>query len=110
MASHLKLDNVNVFVALLTENHIHHGVVTEWFNASPRLQWAICPFTEAGFLRNATAARPGQIEMSEATAVLARIAQHTGYVIIPSAARALAQSTPLSVQEDSKPAAQTPAG
>jgi uncharacterized protein len=75
--------DVNVFVALLTENHFHHGLVTEWFNASPRLRWAICPFTEAGFLRNATAARPGQISMSEATAVLARIAQHTGYHYLP---------------------------
>ncbi len=78
--------DVNVFVALLTENHIHHGLVTEWFNAAPRLRWAICPFTEAGFLRNATAARPGQISMSEATAVLARIAQHTGYHYLPIAA------------------------
>jgi uncharacterized protein len=47
---------------------------------------AVCPFTEAGFLRNATAARPGQIRMSEATAVLARIAQHTGYHYLPIAA------------------------
>jgi uncharacterized protein len=78
--------DVNVFVALLTENHIHHGLVTEWFNTSPRLRWASCPFTEAGFLRNATAARPGQISMSEATAVLARIAQHPGYHYLPIAA------------------------
>jgi toxin-antitoxin system PIN domain toxin len=77
-ASRYLLD-VNVFVALLAENHIHHQLVTEWFNASPRLQWAICPFTEAGFLRNATAPRPGQITMSEATAVLATMAQHPGY-------------------------------
>jgi toxin-antitoxin system PIN domain toxin len=78
--------DVNVFVALLAENHIHHQLVTEWFNASPRLQWAICPFTEAGFLRNATAARPGQITMSEATAVLARMAQRPGYHYLPISA------------------------
>jgi toxin-antitoxin system PIN domain toxin len=78
--------DVNVFVALLAENHIHHQLVTEWFNASPSLQWAICPFTEAGFLRNATAPRPGQITMSEATAVLARMAQHPGYHYLPISA------------------------
>jgi uncharacterized protein len=78
--------DVNVFVALLTENHIHHRLVTGWFNASPSLRWAICPITEAGFLRNATAARPGQISISEATAVLARIAQHPGYHYLPIAA------------------------
>jgi uncharacterized protein len=78
--------DVNVFVALLAENHIHHQLVTEWFNASPSLPWAICPFTEAGFLRNATAPRPGQITMSEATAVLARMAQHPGYHYLPISA------------------------
>ena len=74
--------DVNVFVALLSENHIHHQLVTRWFS-TPGLQWAICPFTEAGFLRNATAPRPGQITMSEASAVLARIAQEVGYHYLP---------------------------
>lgn len=74
--------DVNVFVALLAENHINHSLVTAWFNAG-RLHWAICPFTEAGFLRNATAPRPGQITMSEATAVLAAIAEHPGYHYLP---------------------------
>jgi len=74
--------DVNVFVALLTENHIHHQLVTAWFNTQG-LKWAICPFTEAGFLRNATAPRPGQISMSEATAVLAMMSQHPGYHYLP---------------------------
>ena len=74
--------DVNVFVALLSENHIHHQLVTAWFN-TPGLQWAICTFTDAGFLRNATAPRPGQITMTEATAVLARITQKPGYHYLP---------------------------
>jgi toxin-antitoxin system PIN domain toxin len=74
--------DVNVFLALVTENHIHHQIVTAWFN-TPGLQWALCPFTEAGFLRNATAPRSGQITMSEATAVLARMAQESGYHYLP---------------------------
>jgi toxin-antitoxin system PIN domain toxin len=74
--------DVNVFLALLSENHIHHQLVTDWFNA-PGLQWAICSFTEAGFLRNATAPRAGQITLSEATAVLARLAQAPGYHYLP---------------------------
>ena len=77
--------DVNVFVALVSEDHIHHQIVTTWFN-TPGLRWAICPFTEAGFLRNATAPRPGQITMSEATAVLARMAQQPGYHYVPIAA------------------------
>ena len=74
--------DVNVLLALLSENHIHHQIVTAWFN-TPGLQWAICPFTEAGFLRNATAPRPGQITMSEATAVLMRMALAPGYHYLP---------------------------
>ena len=74
--------DVNVFLALLSENHMHHQLVTKWFN-TPGLQWVICPFTEAGFLRNATAPRAGQITMSEATAILARITQEPGYHYLP---------------------------
>jgi uncharacterized protein len=77
--------DVNVFLALLSENHIHHPIVTAWFN-TPGLQWAICPFTEAGFLRNATAPRSGQITMSEATAILTRMAHAPGYHYLPIAA------------------------
>ncbi len=74
--------DVNVLLALLSENHVHHALTTAWFN-TPDIKWAICPFTEAGFLRNATAPRPGQITMSEATAVLAGMAQQPGYNYLP---------------------------
>lgn len=57
--------------------------MTEWFNASPQLHWVLCPFTEAGFLRNATAPRPGQITMREAAAVLAKMTEHPGYQYLP---------------------------
>ena len=70
--------DVNVLVALLTENHVHYPLVTEWFGAQG-LQWSLCAFTEAGFLRFATAARPGQITMMEATVLLKKLAQHPGY-------------------------------
>lgn len=77
--------DVNVLFALLSEGHVHHELVTAWFNA-PGLQWALCALTEAGFLRNATAPRPGQIDMREATAVLARMAKAPGYRYVPLAA------------------------
>ena len=66
----------------MSEGHVHHEVVTAWFN-SPGLQWALCALTEAGFLRNATAPRPGQIGMSEATAVLAGLAKEPDYRYVP---------------------------
>lgn len=55
--------DVNMFLAFVSENHIHHQPVTTWFN-TPGLRWAICPFTESGSLRNATASRSGQITMT----------------------------------------------
>ena len=70
--------DVNVLLALLSEDHMHHQLVTAWFT-QPNLSWAICAFTEAGFLRNATAPRPRQISMTAATAVLARLTQEPGY-------------------------------
>lgn len=70
--------DVNVLVALLSEIHIHHLLVTAWFN-TPNLHWSLCAFTESGFLRNATAARPGQITMPDATSLLQQLAQHSGY-------------------------------
>ena len=78
--------DVNVLVALTTRSHVHHRAAKDWFYASPRLQWAICAFTEAGFLRNATAPRSGQLAMSEATAVLMQLAKHPGYRYLPIAA------------------------
>lgn len=79
-AKHL-LD-VNVFVALLDEEHTHHRLVTEWFDA-PGLQWAVCPFTEAGFLRYMTRPQTGDMRMEDATEMLSRIAQQPGYHYVP---------------------------
>lgn len=76
------LIDVNAFIALLDENHIHHQPMTEWFNV-PDLQWAICPFTEAGFLRHATRPSTGKMSMSEATEILEKLAEHPGYQYQP---------------------------
>jgi predicted nucleic acid-binding protein len=76
------LPDVNVLIALLQELHVHHRVVTDWFN-SPGIEWALCAFTEAGYLRNATAPRLGKISMIEATQVLHQLKQHTGYRYLP---------------------------
>lgn len=77
-ANETYLLDVNVLVALLSEDHVHHELVSAWFNRA-ELQWRVCAFTEAGFVRNATAARPGQVSMAEATELLERLALHPGY-------------------------------
>lgn len=77
--------DVNVLVALLDEDHVHHQLVSEWFD-TPDLRWAICPFTEAGFLRYMTRPKLGDVSMEEATAMLARLAQEPGYQYQPISA------------------------
>jgi uncharacterized protein len=73
--------DVNVLYALAAPNHIHHRIVSEWFYVSKKLQWAICAFTEAGFLR--LSSRPGQYSIGEASSILSGLKKHPGYRYIP---------------------------
>ncbi len=70
--------DVNVLVALLDEDHVHHSIASQWFS-TPGLQWAICPFSEAGLLRHMTRPKIGDLTMQEATEMLARLAEQPGY-------------------------------
>jgi toxin-antitoxin system PIN domain toxin len=70
--------DVNVLVAILDEDHVHHQAATRWFD-TPGLPWAICPFTEAGLLRYMTRPKMGDMSMEEATAMLVQLKQEPGY-------------------------------
>lgn len=76
--------DVNVLIALLDEDHTHHQIVMDWF-AVPDRQWAICPLSEAGFLRHATRPGTGKVTVSDATAALESLAGHPGYHYHPIA-------------------------
>lgn len=76
MSEALYLADVNLLIARLFESHEHYGRAAEWFQ-TPGLQWALCPWAEAGFLRFAT--RPERLSMSEATGLLDELARHPGY-------------------------------
>jgi len=81
LSNALYLVDVNVLIARLFETHEHHDLATEWFN-TPSLQWALCPWAEAGLLRFAT--QPDRLSMSEATGLLDELALHPGYHYHPS--------------------------
>jgi len=70
--------DINTVIALLDQAHIHNEAVTEWFD-TPGLQWALCPFTEAGVLRFFTRPKTGDMSMGEVTAMLDRMKQEPGY-------------------------------
>ncbi len=76
--------DVNALIALLDEDHIHHQVVMDWF-VVPDRQWAICPWSEAGFLRHATRTGKGKATFSDATAALENLASYPGYHYHPIA-------------------------
>jgi len=74
--------DVNVLVARFSQIHIHNQIVTAWFS-TPGLQFAICAFSESGFLRIMTGASPGKVTLPEATAILNQLTQHPGYRYLP---------------------------
>ena len=43
--------DVNVLIALVEDDHVHHDAAHRWFEAEGRQSWATCPLTENGILR-----------------------------------------------------------
>ena len=82
MSEPLHLLDVNVLIARIFEDHEHHRAAVALFDTAG-LQWALCPWTEAGFLRYAT--RSGRLSMGEATGLLHHLAQRQGYHFHPVA-------------------------
>lgn len=82
MTSNRYLLDVNTLIARVFKGHVHHQAVKAWFR-TPGLQWTICPFTEAGFLRYATAPDRGNISMADAAAILESLAEQPGYRYAP---------------------------
>jgi toxin-antitoxin system PIN domain toxin len=63
--------DINVLLALLDEDHIHHEVARDWLVAHAQDGWASCPITENGFVRIVSQpAYPGSISVSEAMGLL----------------------------------------
>ena len=70
--------DVNILIALTETEHVHHPMVMKWFN-SPGLDWGLCAFSEAGFLRLTTNSRSGSNTVEESIDVLAILESHPGY-------------------------------
>ncbi|MEK6259388.1 MAG: TA system VapC family ribonuclease toxin [Planctomycetota bacterium] len=45
------LPDVNVLLALVWANHLHHAAAHDWFRANASSGWATCVLTQSGFLR-----------------------------------------------------------
>jgi toxin-antitoxin system PIN domain toxin len=70
--------DVNVLIALTEPDHIHHKPVMKWFDTQG-LDWGLCAFSEAGFLRVSTNPKVRAHSVEESTLVLANLANRRGY-------------------------------
>jgi toxin-antitoxin system PIN domain toxin len=67
--------DVNVLLALLDADHVHHRRARHWLAAEIRHGWASCPVTQNGFVRIVSQPKyPSPISVREA---IARLAQAT---------------------------------
>ena len=73
--------DLNVLIALTDPEHTHHQKAWNWFTSSGRENWAICPLTEAGFVRVTMnpAFRPTPRTLEHAIAILQALKGHPGY-------------------------------
>lgn len=88
--------DLNVLIALSDDEHERYETAMRWFVAEDRRQWALCPLTEAGFVRVTTNPLVGRRTVEEAMAVLDKMAQFPGYRFWPITDRWTALVEPFS--------------
>jgi uncharacterized protein len=73
--------DLNVLIALADLRHDHHQKARNWFSATGRENWGVCPFIEAGFLRVTTNPTflPGPHTFERAIAILQSLRGLPGY-------------------------------
>lgn len=96
MARRYLLD-VNVLIALSSDDHIHHRKAHQWRHTIRGEQWGTCLFTEAGYLRFTTnpARNSHQVSFAEAIDVLDEIARQPGYCYWPITENSTVLTAPL---------------
>lgn len=76
--------DVNVLIALTQPEQLHYLTVTALFD-SHALDWGICAFSEAGFLRISANPAVGNLTVDDANKLLAGLAERPGYRYWPIA-------------------------
>ena len=70
--------DINVVVALMLPEHPCFQLATEWYDPSA-LDWGLCAFSQAGFLRLIASPRVGKLTVGEAHQMLATLLERPGY-------------------------------
>lgn len=75
------LFDVNVLIALIDEQHVHHSRVMQWVSRTKDLRFATCAITQAGFVRvisQPTYINP--ISLSQAFDAISRLASSPRHI------------------------------
>lgn len=76
--------DVNVLIALLDANHVHHGVCTRWLERHIDQGWASCPLTQNGCVRILSqASYPNAVAAAEVAERLYEATQGAGHAFWP---------------------------
>jgi uncharacterized protein len=67
--------DVNVLIALLDSDHLHHARAIDWLRGNIASGWASCPLTQNGSIR--IMSQPGYPNPLQPAAVAARLAEAT---------------------------------
>ena len=68
--------DVNVLIALLDEDHVHHAVASQWLSTHIAAGWASCPITQNGCVR--ILSQSGYPNPLPAPQVIERLAEAAG--------------------------------
>jgi toxin-antitoxin system PIN domain toxin len=73
--------DLTALIALADPDHLHNGAIRDWFRVADPQDWAVCPLTEAGFVRVTTnpTYQGGAWTLEQATTVLSELAVRPGY-------------------------------
>ena len=86
----IALLDVNVLIALLDADHIHHRAATSWLSKHLNAGWASCPLTQNGCIRILSQpAYPNHAPAAEVAGRLAEAARHPAHRFWPDSASLL---------------------
>jgi len=85
------LIDVNVLIALLDGNHLHHARAMRWFLANAQVDWLTCPTSQNGAVRIMSGARyaPTNFRPSSMVERLQLLIDETAHRFIPDDASLL---------------------
>ncbi len=81
--------DVNVLIALVWPNHVHHRAARQWFFEFHEQGWATCPVTESGFIRVSSNQRvtPEARTPAEAAHLLELLCSRSGHTFLGDSVR-----------------------